>query len=41
MLKLIGQPQLLPQMGRESRRLAERKFDVHKVNAELLRLAGL
>lgn len=41
MLSMIEQPQLLAEMGRQSRQIAEQRFDVHKVNADLLRLAGL
>ena len=41
MEKFIRDPSLIPQMGAESRRLAEQKFDVHKVNAAILEAAGL
>jgi len=35
MLKLIENPELRSSMGRASRKLAEEKFDVHKVNESL------
>ena len=38
MRKFIEQPHLIAQMGRESRRLAEERFDVHKVNRQLIEL---
>lgn len=38
MRKFIDQPDLIEQMGRESRRLAEERFDVHKVNSRLIEL---
>lgn len=34
----IEQPQLIAQMGKESRRLAEQRFNVHEVNARLIKL---
>lgn len=39
MLALADDEVLVARMGDASRRLAERKFDVHAVNAEILRLA--
>ena len=36
MLKLIESPELINKMGQESRRLAEEKYDVHKVNAVIM-----
>jgi len=36
MLRFIRQPELMERMGRESRRYAEERFDVHKVNAAIL-----
>jgi glycosyltransferase involved in cell wall biosynthesis len=36
MLRFIEQPSLILQMGAESRRMTEEKFDVHKINAEIL-----
>lgn len=38
MCVFIEQPELITTMGAESRRLAEERFDVHKVNARLLGL---
>lgn len=37
----VDEPALARKMGRASRSLAERKYDVHRVNADLLRYAGL
>ncbi|WP_038053319.1 glycosyltransferase family 4 protein [Thermomonas fusca] len=41
MLKFIGDPTLAPRMGRRSREIAEEKYDVHKVNAVMLREMGI
>jgi glycosyltransferase involved in cell wall biosynthesis len=41
MLRFVREPQLAARMGHESRGLAERKYDVTKVNEALLRLCGL
>lgn len=41
MIRFIDEPGLARKMGEESRRLAETKYDVAKVNAKLLRYAGL
>ena len=41
MEKFIEEPTLIRQMGRESRKLAEDKFDVHKVNEVINRVMGL
>ena len=38
MMKFIEEPALIERMGRESRRLAEERFDVHRANAVLLEL---
>ncbi len=38
MFTFIEQPALIESMGRESRRLAEERFDVHKVNQRLIDL---
>lgn len=38
MLRFLYDPSLLPVMGEESRRIAEDKFDVHKVNDHLLKI---
>ena len=39
--KFINEPKLLANMGRESRRIAIRKYDVKKVNAEIFEAMGL
>jgi glycosyltransferase involved in cell wall biosynthesis len=41
MRRFVDEPALIAPMGAESRRIAEEKFDVHKVNAALLSAAGL
>ncbi|NER46566.1 MAG: glycosyltransferase family 4 protein [Symploca sp. SIO1A3] len=41
MIQFIKQPTLIANMGRESRKLAEEKFDVCKINAKLLHEMGL
>lgn len=41
MEKFILEPGLIPSMGRASRDMAIRRFDVHKVNAVILRTLGL
>jgi glycosyltransferase involved in cell wall biosynthesis len=41
MSRFVEEPELAQSMGRESRKLAEAKYDVRKVNADLLRYAGL
>ena len=41
MLRFVGGPPRANEMGRASRRLAERKFDVRAVNSSLLEIAGL
>lgn len=41
MLRLVEHPELIPAMGAASRKLAETKYDVAKVNADLLRYCGL
>lgn len=38
MERFIKEPHLIAQMGKESRRLAERRYDVHEVNARLITL---
>ena len=40
MLVFIAQPDLIVPMGQASRRMAEERFDVHKVNAVMLREMG-
>lgn len=37
MLRFIEQPELIAQMGKRSRFIAEDKYDVHKVNAQMLK----
>lgn len=41
MLRFIENPALIESMGRESRRLAEERFDVHKINAIILDAMGI
>jgi glycosyltransferase involved in cell wall biosynthesis len=41
MRRFVGRPELAATMGRASRRIAEDRFDVHKVNEALMRYAGL
>lgn len=41
MLKFIEDPMLAPRMGKRSREIAEQKYDVHKVNAVMLREMGI
>lgn len=41
MLRFIEQPELIRQMGQRSRVIAEEKYDVHKVNAQMLKGMGL
>ena len=41
MLRFIEQPELIAQMGQRSRVIAEEKYDVHKVNAQMLVGMGL
>lgn len=41
MLKFIEDPTLAPRMGQRSRQIAEEKYDVHKVNAVMLREMGI
>ena len=41
MMRLVGEPSLALSMGAASRRIAEAKYDVRQVNANLLRYAGL
>lgn len=41
MLKFIADPQLAGRMGQRSRQIAEDRYDVHKVNAVMLREMGL
>ena len=41
MMRFVSEPGLAARMGPQSRAIAEAKYDVHKVNAEMLRHAGL
>ena len=41
MLKFIEQPELIERMGARSRAIAEEKYDVHKVNAVMLKEMGI
>lgn len=41
MLKFIEQPELINKLGRESRRIAELKFDVNEVNGKLISILNL
>ena len=41
MCQFIEQPELIAKMGARSRQIAEEKYDVHKVNAVMLREMGL
>lgn len=40
MLRFVENPALIATMGPESRRLAEKRFDVHAINAHLLQILG-
>lgn len=41
MLRFIEQPELAARMGQRSRQIAEEKYDVHRVNAVMLREMGI
>jgi len=41
MERFIQKPELIEKMGKESRRIAEERFDIHKINARFLRELGL
>lgn len=41
MLKFVHDPELAERVGRRARRVAEEKYDVHKVNAVMLREMGI
>lgn len=41
MRRMIEEPELIARMGRESRRLAEERFDVRRINAEILDAIGI
>jgi glycosyltransferase involved in cell wall biosynthesis len=41
MERFILQPDLIIQMGQASRKLAEERFDVHKINQRILAVMGI
>jgi hypothetical protein len=41
MERFIVQPELIVGMGQASRRLAEERFDVHKINQRILEAMGI
>jgi glycosyltransferase involved in cell wall biosynthesis len=41
LLIFVKQPELIAPMGASSRRMAEAKFDVHKINAEILKIMAI
>jgi glycosyltransferase involved in cell wall biosynthesis len=41
MLRMLAQPGRLEEMGRQSRTIAEERFDVHSVNRAILGAMGL
>lgn len=41
MMRFVKNPDLVATMGQESRRLAEKRFDVHSINARLLKILGI
>lgn len=41
MARFLGAPELAARMGRRSRRIAAERFDVHRVNARMLRAMGI
>ena len=41
MIRFIETPALIPAMGCESRRLAEERFDVRRINAHILNVLGV
>ena len=41
MERFIKEPELIERMGKESRRIAEERFNVHKINQVLLEAMGL
>ena len=36
MIRFIENPDLIRKMGKKSRKFAEKKFDVHQVNAKMI-----
>ena len=41
MKRFINEPELIDRMGKESRRIAEERFDVHKINQVILEAMGV
>lgn len=41
MIRFIETPEMIPKMGKRSRQIAEEKYDVHKVNAVMLKAMGI
>ena len=41
MLRFIENPDFIESMGQQSRRMAEERFDVRRINAKLLEVLGL
>lgn len=41
MFRFIEEPGLVARMGEQSRKIAENKYEVHKVNAVMLREMGI
>lgn len=41
MKRFLVEPSLIPRMGKASRNLAEERFDVHRINAQILRAMGI
>jgi hypothetical protein len=41
MLRFIERPELIEMMGRESRRIAEARYDVHRINERIIQELGL
>jgi glycosyltransferase involved in cell wall biosynthesis len=41
LLRFIDNPELIAEMGAESRRIAEERFDVHQINAVIMEVVGL
>jgi glycosyltransferase involved in cell wall biosynthesis len=41
MRRFVANPELIVKMGRESRRFAEQRFDVHRINVQILAAMGI
>jgi len=41
MERFVQQPELIVEMGQASRKLAEERFDVHKINQRILEVMGI